>query len=358
MLKRIVILTDMENLALSVIRTLGSRGVSVAVAGAGPGPLVRSSRYCASYTQVSADGREMAEAGGPVLEAAERAARSFGADLILPVDVPGAKLAAKLKARFPGLPFYPSAEPETLRMLDNKWSFHEFLIKHDLPSPGTWRLEDAREASALALPLVIKPLADSGGRGVSVVRTAAELKSRIDGAIFPLLAQSYVEGEDVDLSFLADRGRLLAWAVQMRSREGTIHYIDDARIVDIGRRLAQASEYTGLAHIDMRYDGPSRERVLVIECNPRFWGTFSYTLGLGVDFMGLGIAMALGDSPAPMTKSPVGSSPSMRTAFRKTLRGQDMSTASFEHIRQKLSDPGPELRKAVRRLFGYRENGP
>lgn len=357
-MKRALVLMDMENLALSVIRTLGSRGYTVAVAGAGSGALVRSSRRCASYARVAGDGAEMSRAGAAVVDAAERAARAFGPDLVVPADVPGAYLAARLKERLPGVPFYPSADAGTLGMLDDKWSFYEFLLKQGLPTPKTRRLADAAAAAGVAAPVVIKPLADSGGRGVTLARTAGELAARLDGAAYPLLAQDFVDGEDVDLSFLADRGRLLAWAVQIRSPDGTIRYIDDPRILELGRRLASASAYTGLAHVDMRYDGPSRDSVLIIECNPRFWGTFSYTLGLGADFMALGVELALGKSPAAMEKPPLGSSPSVRAAVGKLLRGGDLSADSFEHIRQKLADPGPELFKAGRRLLGFQQRGP
>lgn len=357
-MRRALILTDMENLALSVLRTLGGKGMTVGVAGCGPGALLRASRYCASYARVAADGRELAEGGPAVMDAAKAAVSGFSPDVVVPVDVSGAFLAAKLRPALPGLPFFPTPDAATLAMLDNKWSFYEFLLAHGLPSPKTLRLEDAAAAEAMPVPCVIKPLADSGGRGVAIVRTASELERRLEGAAYPLLAQEFVEGEDVDLSFLADRGRLLAWAVQLRSSEGVIRYIEDARVVDIGRRLAEASSYTGLAHVDMRYGGPSRDRVLVIECNPRFWGTFSYTLGLGADFLELGLELAQGRTPAAMTRAPVGSSPSLRFALGKVLSGGDMSSDSFEHVRQKFSDPAPELLKAVRRCLGYGQIGP
>lgn len=357
-MKRVLVLTDMENLALSVLRTLGGRRLTVGVAGAGSGALLRSSRHCASYARVAKDGPDMASAGAAVVEAARGAVQDFGPDLIVPVDVAGAYLAARLKEQGVAVPFFPTPVPAILGLMDNKWTFYEFLLEHGLPSPKTRRVEDAAAAAALAAPVVIKPLADSGGRGVTAARTAEELRARLKDAAFPLLAQDFVEGEDVDLSFLADRGTFVAWAVQLRSKDGTIHYIEDERVVAIGRTLARASSYTGLAHVDMRYDGLSRERVLVIECNPRFWGTFSYTLGLGADFMSLGAALALGGDPVPMTKGPVGSSPSLMAALGKVLRGGDLSADSFEHVRQKLYDPAPELLRTVRRLLGYGQIGP
>ncbi len=213
-------------------------------------------------------------------------------------------------------------------------------------------------AAALPLPVVIKPLADSGGRGVAVHRTAADRDARIAAGPYPLLAQAYVDGQDVDLSFLADRGRLVAWSVQVREPDGAIRYIEDENVVAIGRKLAAASGYHGLAHIDMRYDGPSREKVQVIECNPRFWGTFQYTLGLGVDFLGLGVELSRGVSPAALVAAPTGHCPGLRASLLRLLRGQNVPPASRVYLRQKLGDPGPELRKAARALFGIKEDGP
>ena len=351
-MKRVLLLAELGSVALPVMRALGSRGMIAGVAGAGDGTYLRVSRHCASYARIAADAREMAEAGEAVLEAAARAAREFGPDLILPADVPGAFLAAKLKGRVAGPAYFPSPEPAALRVLDNKWSFHEFLVERGLPSPKTRLLDGAGAAAAADLPLVIKPLSGSGGQGVTVVRTADELAARLEGGAFPLLAQEFVAGEDVDLSFLADRGTLLAWAVQMRSPGGSIRYIDDERVVELGRRLAAATAYTGMAHFDMRYDGPARERILIIECNPRFWATFSNTAGLGVDFIGLGLELARGRSPAPIAASPVGPSLGVRDALGKLMGGGDLSADNVESIRQKLLDPGPELYKTGRRLLG------
>lgn len=322
---RVLLLSEMDNLTLAVLRTLGERGARAAVAGAGEGTLTRLSRHCAAYHRVS----------GP--EEAERAVRSFRPDLILPVDVAGARLAHELKPLVKGVPFFPIPSAGTLRVMDDKWAFHEFLLAHGLPSPRTARLDGPGGLGTPALPAVIKPQAGAGGRGVTVVRDAAALSERLRGASYPLLLQEYIAGDDVDLSFLADDGRLVAWAVQRRDPGGAIRYFEDERVLDLGRRVAAASRYTGLAHLDMRYSGPSEDGAVVIECNPRVWGTFAHAVGLGVDFLSLGMRMAAGERPAPIARGPVGASPNA-------------------HFRQKLSDPLPEALKLARRALGRPEN--
>ncbi len=360
--KHALVLTSLENLALTMIRTLSGKGLKVTIAGAGPGRMLRLSRHCSAYAQVAKNGAEFSEAREPALEATARLARARGIDLVVPVDVPGGIFASSLRPRLSDLPFFPFTGAETLRLLDNKWAFYGFLQKHGLPAPRTWLLENAGQAGGLALPLVLKPLSEAGGTGVEVVRDAAARDARLAGTAshlrFPTLAQEYIEGEDVSLSFLADRGRLLAWSVHMRRPDGAIDYIDDERVIEIGRKIAAGSGYTGMANVDMRYDGPARGRVLVLECNPRFWGTYKYTLGLGIDYLERGFEVMAGRAPAPYAGAPTALVPGLVAAVRRLARGAAIPLASRPYLRQKLGDPVPEIYYGARILFGIKNEGP
>lgn len=351
-----LILTSLENLALTMIRTLSGKGIKVTIAGAGAGRLLRLSRHCSAYERIAADGDELSAAPERALERAVFLARERGVDLVLPVDVPGALFAASLRPRLPDLPFFPFTAAGTLRVLDNKWSFYGFLKKHGLPAPRTWLLQSAGQAGALPLPLVLKPLSEAGGAGVAVTRDEAARDARLASPRhrFPTLAQEYLPGEDVSLSFLADRGRLLAWAVHMRGPDGSVNYAADERVIALGREIARASGYTGIANVDMRYDGPARARVLILECNPRFWGTYKYTLGLGIDFLERGLALMEGREPAPFTGAPTAVVPGLAAAVKRMA----VPRASRPYLGQKLGDPVPEFYYGARCLLGLRNAGP
>lgn len=347
-MRRALALAGMEHLSVAVLRALSERGIAAAVAGCGDGAMVRSSRRCRRFYSVAPGSAELAAAGDDVVEAAARAAEDFGADVVVPVDVSGALLASRLRARLPGPAFYPTPAPETLLRLDDKWRFHELLGELGLPRPRAWLAADSAELAAVPVPVVCKPRTGFGGIGVRVARDKEGLAGV---AAFPVVAQEYVPGEDVDVSFLAQEGRLVAWAVQVR-RGGTIHFIDDEGVVDFARRLAGMTRYTGLAHVDMRYRAGSCGEALPIECNPRFWGTFLHTIGLGVDFLGAGLQIAEGGAPAPLAAAPVGSCPGARDALRALAGGRGLDAGAWAHLRQKVSDPGPELRKMYLRLAG------
>lgn len=352
---RALLLSSMDALALPVLRALGERGMDAVVAGSASGRLCRVSRHCAAVERVAPDAATLAAPDETLLARLEALVRERSCGVVVPVDVPGARCAALLRPRLPGVAFFPAPEPALLDRLDDKWEFHRLLTGLGLPTPPTWLAADAAAAARLPLPLMLKPRADGFSRGVRAVFDGAARDAALSGADpflrFPVLAQEFVDGSDVDLSFLADRGRLVAWAVQTRE-PGAIRFIDDDRVVAIGRRLAEATRYTGLAHVDMRYRGRDRASVEVIECNPRFWGSFSYAAALGADFLGLGLALAAGRSPAAIARSPVGLCPGLLGTFRGGGTG-----AGRRFLRAKLADPAPELLRTALHLLGRGDDG-
>lgn len=347
----ILVLTGNDYLALALLRGLGTKGKRAVVAGIGGGWL-RLSRHCADYVSIASSLEDLSSPSPELVGALLRLIRQRGISVIVPVDVAAENCAARLKSLLPEVGFFPSAEPETLALLDCKWTFYEFLLAQGLPAPRTWKLQSIDEGRRLPFPLVIKPLSGPGGRGVSVVREVAGLEARLSEAC-PVLAQEFLEGEDVDISFLADRGRLVSWAVQTLDSQHVYHYIEDERVVSIARRIAEATNYSGLAHVDMRYDGMSRGSIKVIECNPHFEGCLQCTYGFDVDFIGRGLALAAGESVATATRGPVGSTAGLYRTVKSLFSGQfSVSKGTRGYLSQKLGDPLPEIFNGIRKLLG------
>lgn len=353
-LKNILVLTGNDYLALALLRGLATKGERATVAGIGGGWL-KLSRHCVDYVKVAGSLDELSRPSTDIINVLTRLVRERGISVIVPVDVASEYCAALLKPLLPEVGFFPSAEPETLALLDCKWTFYEFLLAQGLPAPRTWRIDSIDEGRRLPLPLVIKPLAGPGGRGVSVVRDAARLEARLSAGI-PVLAQEFLEGEDVDISFLADRGRLVSWAVQTLDSDHVYHYIDDERVVAIARRIAEATRYSGLAHVDMRYEGMSRGSIKVIECNPHFEGCLQCTYGLDVDFIGRGLALAAGESVAAATEGPIGTTAGLYWTAKSMFSGRfSVSKGTRGYLSQKLGDPLPEFFNGISKLLGARD---
>jgi predicted ATP-grasp superfamily ATP-dependent carboligase len=185
------------------------------------------------------------------------------------------------------------------------------------------------------------------------VRDARALEAALGDPFLtpPFLAQELVEGEDVDLSFLAVDGELAAWAVQTRRADRTVDFFDDARVVQLGRGIAKAAHYTGLAHVDMRYTDAARSGVKVIECNPRIWLSAPLTLGLGVDFIGRGLALAAGEGPPPFAGAPADSCADL-AGLARALGRRPLTACERAYLSHTLRDPLPVLYRRLRTVLG------
>lgn len=164
-------------------------------------------------------------------------------------------------------------------------------------------------AGALGLPLVLKPRASyalgdiATKRSALVVRDSAELDRQLrSGAWDGSVAESFFPGIGVGLSVLAREGRIL-FAYQHRrlfesSETGAstrrVSEPVDPALLEAARPLAAAARLDGVAMFEFRVDRRSGRHVL-LEVNPRFWGSLPLAVAAGADFPALWWDLALHD---------------------------------------------------------------
>ena len=134
--------------------------------------------------------------------------------------------------------------------------------------------------STVGLPFVLKPTNRSDGLGVQVIRSKENLQSEVlsqqNYNFAPLVAQSFIPGQDIDMSALVARGRIKHFAIQMRKKDA-LWFVESAEFVKLTETLVEALSYSGVVHIDARLDSRSGE-IFLIEANPRFPGPLSQRL--------------------------------------------------------------------------------
>ncbi|HEX8261983.1 MAG TPA: ATP-grasp domain-containing protein [Allosphingosinicella sp.] len=163
--------------------------------------------------------------------------------------------------------------------------------------------EDSAEtlAAALGLPLVLKPrtsyaLGDlKTKRSARVVRDSADLAAQLgSGAWAGCVAESFFPGVGVGVSVLAREGRILLAYQHRRLHESSETGASTRRVsepVDPSMLaavvpLAAAAKLDGAAMFEFRLDRRSGRHVL-LEVNPRFWGSLPLAVAAGADFPGL-----------------------------------------------------------------------
>jgi predicted ATP-grasp superfamily ATP-dependent carboligase len=182
----------------------------------------------------------------------------------------------------------------------DKWLFYKFARRHDVRTP--WSSLVTRDASFdslianLTYPVIIKPTIGFGGWGIERCDSEKELLSALarhekDSPGTPRMVQRYCEGADVDISVLCKDGRILAFTIQrMLVRSSTnvfaygqiIEFIPHADVLAAATKLLAALKWTGVAHIDCKWN--ERDGASILEINPRFWGTLLGSTAVGVNF--------------------------------------------------------------------------
>ncbi|HUP23670.1 MAG TPA: ATP-grasp domain-containing protein, partial [Thermoanaerobaculia bacterium] len=181
-----------------------------------------------------------------------------------------------------------------------------------IPVPATYRAELSTNGETLnasvAFPAIVKPQIGNSAKGVFIVSSPAEcsekigfLRSRygLDGDRGPIV-QEYVEGPGYGVCVLFCHGELRAAFCEryLLSKEGRLgtsvlrESVERPDLVEHARTLLEPLGWHGVAHLDFIHD-EERDRQVLIEVNPRFWGALDLAVAAGVDFPWLLYRMAL-----------------------------------------------------------------
>jgi predicted ATP-grasp superfamily ATP-dependent carboligase/protein-tyrosine-phosphatase len=159
----------------------------------------------------------------------------------------------------------------------------------------------AEVAARLGLPLVLKPRASYAlgdiktKRSALVVRDPAELDRQLrSGAWNGCVAESFFPGAGVGLSVLASDGRILFAYQHRRLHESSETGASTKRVTEpadpallaAAEPMAAAARLDGVAMFEFRVDRRSGAHVL-LEVNPRFWGSLPLAVAAGADFPAL-----------------------------------------------------------------------
>jgi biotin carboxylase len=231
----------------------------------------------------------------PVGEAAIRTLSLFGKDL------PASTALAPLP---------------TTGMLDlaaDKGSSARFFKQNALPAPDTIQYEPGglfeQDLKDLAFPVLTKPRHGAGGEGIQFWEQPNELIAHLERSVDPqgFIIQSFIPGFNIDCSVLCREGRILAFTMQRelypsRLRFGPatqVRFVHNIQAFEIAARLVRLLGWSGVAHIDMRFDRRDG-KVKLLEINPRYWATVSGSMLAGVNFPYLACLASLGlEFPPP-----------------------------------------------------------
>jgi len=299
---KLIVLAFAYELPYHTVRLAALAGHEVHVLGQQHAQGFRWSRACRSFNLLATT----PGVDPPSACAAEIAdwVRRLGADAVVPTDILGARLLASVRPQIP-VPVPPGPDARLFDALNDKWQFFELAREHGLPVPDTWIVQGPAALRAMvasgerALPLVVKPVTGMGGNGVCMIDTSEQLEALDFPPDAPMLVQTRAPGRDRDISVLADRGRLIGWAVQRRDGN-TYDFSDRPALRSMIERFVAAIGLSGLAHFDA-IESPDGRDYQIIECNPRVWYSIFAIAAAGLNIVDVWLRAAEFGKGKPLT---------------------------------------------------------
>lgn len=296
-----LVISTNEHLTLRLLRCLGILSIKADIlALSNSSQSTKVSKFCRKYTAYA--GNILTSEWEAIAHQINQYCRQEKIAVIIPSGIQATFILSKIQPLINTAKIFPLDRPETIQRIHNKWHLYADLSPRGLSFPKSILLENIKQLQNIDLqfPIMVKPIELADGRGIKKLDSLAETEKyltteQLDNQL-PLILQEYIEGFDIDLSVLANQGEIMAWTVQ-RAFPHHIEIFRNDAVLELGKQMISFYNFTGVAHFDLRVDQRTNQ-IKILECNPRLWASIEASLWYGVDFIHLGILLAL-DSPIP-----------------------------------------------------------
>lgn len=302
--------------ALVATQSLGKRGIKVVTADSIHPSTSFFSRYSSSYFVYPS------EKPTPELfiNSIKDYVQKHDIDVLMPMDEE-TLLISKYKNVFDTYVHVPVCEYEMITKANNKRYLVSLADELGVKVPQTHSVDNIHDlkniAKEIEFPAVIKLIRGTGSKGIRYVHSDEELiteykkviqKFNLDPLEYPMI-QEYIPGAGYGVSMLFNQGDPRAIFTHKRIREFPITggpstariSVRHTKMEKYATTLLKELKWHGVAMVEFKLDDRTKEPVLM-EINPRFWGSLNQAICAGVDFPYLLYTMAVeGDVPPVFT---------------------------------------------------------
>ncbi len=291
--------------------------------------------------------------GQGLLDGVVNVCARYKVDFCMPIDTEGIYFFSQNYGEISkNVKLSVNGSSQTVRKAWDKGLLAEFLFQNSLHHPFTITSIEKfeRNGKDLVYPVLIKPRLGGGGLGIEKIIDRNSLLRKIENEpnfFEEFIVQEFFEGEDIDCSVLCKEGEILAYTIQKRlyparynvySAPNTIEFLHEPQVLAITANLMKKLIWTGIAHVDLRISNVDG-RIMVIEVNPRFWGSLEGSKYAGVNFAYLAILAGRGEAfPLPEYANKKYSS--ALSALKRALKNEpSVSLLRETNLENYLRDP-------------------
>jgi len=193
--------------------------------------------------------------------------------------------------------------PETVRMAKDKYLTARHCIACGVRTPRLFSEDELDTEGALCFPLVVKPRDGRGSVGVQIVHSREELdfyRPRLPNPI----VQEFIKGTEYTIDVLTDfTGNLISLVPKERiavksGMQTKGRTVKDQRLLDYGAEITRIFRLWPRGNVQCIED--QDRNIWLIEANPKFPASLSFTVAAGVNAPLLLLKMHLGKQVDPM----------------------------------------------------------
>jgi len=307
-----VLLTDGNfKHTLAAVRSLGKRGIDVTVLSHIPVSISFYSKYC-SHHAIAPDPERDPRFADFLLEYVKN--NKF--DVLLPISFAAVMQVSRIRKELEPYVKIPLALDSALEIAGNKDRTIHYAGEIGVRIPKTWYPRNESDVASIArevsYPAVIKGSEESGF--VRYANSPPELSDnyRTIEKYSPVI-QEYITGEGYGFFALYNHGKARAIFMHKRIREYPVtggpsavaESVYDPALRDAGLRILDSLNWHGVAMVEFKKDQKTGQFVLM-EINPKFWGSLGLAIESGVDFPYLACRMELDGDIEPVCQYPTG----------------------------------------------------
>lgn len=295
--------------ALGIVRSLGRAGHEIHVLSPRPRALCSFSTYCHSeHVIVPYESESFAAELLQIIDSEQ-------IELVIPVGTPSFRTLSRLTHRLIDKTNIVIAEPEAIDFCMSKARVYLHAEQAGISVASTEYPESLDEVDAIAdrfqYPCVIKGRYETGYNIIAYAQAPAELRSQYrnlceryklrEPGDLPMI-QRYVDGEGYGFFAIYNRGECGPTFQHHRLREyppsGGMSVASESSyhdgVFEQGKRLLDSLQWHGVAMVEFRVTADGEP--VLMEINPKFWGSLDLALQAGVDFPSAMVAIASGRS--------------------------------------------------------------
>ncbi|AKB38021.1 ATP-grasp enzyme-like protein [Methanosarcina siciliae C2J] len=307
--------------ALITVRSLGSRGITITTADQHRLFLSSFSKYSNnSFIYPSPN-----EYPSQFITSLKQVLKKNKYNVLIPVHSEDTYMISKYKSKLEDFVKVPLHDYATISNVNNKAYLMRVAEEIGVRIPRTILPQSLSELDNIVddidYPAVIKLRETSSSIGLSYVHSKEEmitkyketiLKFNLKNDQYPLI-QEYIEGDGYGVSLLYNQGSMRAKFTHKRLREYPINggpstcrvSVKHQKMEKFAEKLLDNFNWHGVAMVEFKLNRKKNEPVLM-EINPRFWGSLNQAVQSGVDFPYLLYTMAVEGDIKPVLNYKIG----------------------------------------------------